>query len=318
MNRCVRGRLTALASDQLGIFTRQQALESGYSSDEIQRILSRGEWRRIRQGVYVERSVWEALPARDQSLLEIRAAYTRVRARGVISHWSAALVWGLDLHEPDLSLLHLTRPDRHSSRKEAGVHHHVGRLDASDAVEIDGLPVTSLARTVIDLACLAIVESGLVAADCALRRGLTRAQLEEQLHRQADNPGAIKAGHVVSRADGRAESPGETLCRYVFEQLDLPAPELQVEFHDSSGFVRARTDFAWPERRLIAEFDGKSKYCRDLAEGESAGDVVWREKLREDWLRRTHRVGVERIIWVDLYPSRRRRLNLTMREALGL
>lgn len=318
MNQGLRGRLASLASGQLGIFTRRQALESGYSADEIQRMLNRHEWHGIRRGVYVEQAVWDALPERDRSLLEIRAAYTRVRARGVISHWSAALLWGLDLHEPDLALLHLTRPDRHSSRKEAGIQHHVCRLDAGEVIEFDGMQVTSLARTVVDLACLAGIESGLVAADCALRRGLTGDELEGQLHRQSDCPGAIKAGHVVSRADGRAESPGETLCRYTFEQLGLPAPELQVEFHDSSGSVRARVDFAWPEHRVVAEFDGRSKYYRDVQDGVNPGDVVWREKRREDWLRRTHTLDMVRIVWADLRPNRRRQLGLTMRQALGL
>jgi hypothetical protein len=61
-----------------------------------------------------------------------------------------------------------------------------------------------------------------------------------------------------------------------------------------------RTDFRWKEYRTLAEFDGKVKYeDRYLASGESAADVLWQEKKREDELRR---LGYEivRIIWADL------------------
>ncbi|GAB3425221.1 type IV toxin-antitoxin system AbiEi family antitoxin domain-containing protein [Flindersiella endophytica] len=318
MNLLMRGSLAGLSMEQSGLFTRQQALESGYDSDEIRRLVDKGEWLRIRTGVYVEQGLWNMLSERARSLLRIRAAYVRVKQRGVISHWSAAVVWALDTYEADLSLLHLTRPDRHSSRKEAGIQHHVGRLDPTEIVQVDGLTVTSLARTVVDLACIAPPASGLVTADSALREGLTPEELLQQLERQQDNPGAIRAGHIVSRADGRSESPGESICRYVFEQLQLPAPELQVEFHDDAGRLLARTDFAWPARRVVAEFDGKRKYYRDLKDGEDPGDVVWREKRREDGVRRAHGVDVVRIVWSNLYPDQWSALKQMMRRALGL
>ena len=52
--------------------------------------------------------------------------------------------------------------------------------------------------------------------------------------------------------------------------------------------------------RLLGEFDGRVKYGRLLRPGQTPGDVVWAEKLREDALRRTTGFGMERLVWADL------------------
>jgi hypothetical protein len=65
------------------------------------------------------------------------------------------------------------------------------------------------------------------------------------------------------------------------------------------------TDFAWPEHRLLGEFDGRVKYGRLLRPGEEPGDAVFREKRREDLLRRVTGWSMIRITWEDLYhPAR--------------
>lgn len=58
-------------------------------------------------------------------------------------------------------------------------------------------------------------------------------------------------------------------------------------------------DFAWPEHRTIGEFDGRVKYGRLLRPGEDAGEVVFREKVREDLLRDAG-WQVVRWVWADL------------------
>ena len=64
------------------------------------------------------------------------------------------------------------------------------------------------------------------------------------------------------------------------------------------------TDFAWPEYRLLGEFDGKVKYGRLLKPGEEPGDAVFREKIREDLLREATRWALIRFVWANLYNPR--------------
>ena len=69
---------------------------------------------------------------------------------------------------------------------------------------------------------------------------------------------------------------------------------------DETGVLIGTTDFAWRLHRMLGEFDGRAKYGRLLRRGQSPGDAVFAEKLREDALRRTTGFGMERIVWSDL------------------
>ena len=111
--------------------------------------------------------------------------------------------------------------------------------------------------------------------------------------------------HVVTRlADGRVESVGESRALFLFWSQGLPMPELQFEVRDGWRLVGA-TDFAWPEHRLIVEFDGRVKYQKFLRHGEDPGDAVFREKRREDDIRRVTGWRVIRLTWADLaHPAR--------------
>lgn len=98
-------------------------------------------------------------------------------------------------------------------------------------------------------------------------------------------------------SDPRSESPGESASRSVFAQFGLSPAQLQgvVELRDHG---RVRVDFLWREARVVGEFDGRIKYGRGLA-GSAPHEVVYREKLREDALRRAGWIVV-RWTWEDL------------------
>lgn len=82
-------------------------------------------------------------------------------------------------------------------------------------------------------------------------------------------------------------------------------PEPQYEIKDANGRVVARVDFAWPELGVFLEFDGMVKYQKPLREGETASDVVVREKQRQDLICRLTGWRCIRIVWADLaHPER--------------
>jgi hypothetical protein len=124
------------------------------------------------------------------------------------------------------------------------------------------VPVTSVGRTVVDLARTLSFAEGVAVADSALRTGQTsREELDTVLARCARWPGCQRARQVAAFADPRAESVLESISRAAFHELGLPPPELQVWVGGEEVIV-GRVDFLWRKYRTIAEADGAIKYTR--------------------------------------------------------
>lgn len=284
---------------------RRQAIENGVRCDEVDYLVRRGEWIALRRGAYVGRDTYDSFTPEQRHRALIYAVIRRLRVPAVVSHVSAALLQGLPTWGLDLADVHVSRRDLHSPRREAGVHHHAGELRDDEVVMIDGLAVTSLARTMIDTARISPFESSVVVADAAVRSasGVKDAALA-RLNQTRDWPGSRNAGAVVEFADARSESVGESRGRVLFRNMGLPNPELQIEVHDRRGFLIGRADYSFEEHRTLGEFDGKGKYLASYLPGEKPGDVVWREKRREDRLRHQG-FEVVRFTWADLdHPTR--------------
>ena len=107
---------------------------------------------------------------------------------------------------------------------------------------------------------------------------------------------------MLNFADARSESAGESLSRVAIWRLGFPAAELQFEVTVAGRCYRS--DFGWPEARVLGEFDGKVKYGALLRPGESAADVVMREKRREAGLRAAG-WWVVRWTWADVVQPER-------------
>ncbi|WP_166503394.1 hypothetical protein [Modestobacter italicus] len=148
-----------------------------------------------------------------------------------------------------------------------------------------------------------------MAMDAALHDELlTHDNLREAVLRQTHWNGIAAAARAAGLANGRAESPLETLGRLRILGSGLPLPELQMDLHGPRGFV-GRVD-AWYEDAAVAvEFDGRVKY-EDPFGGRTAAQVLWDEKRREDAIRDLD-VRVLRVVPADLrgpWPDRLREL----------
>ena len=75
---------------------------------------------------------------------------------------------------------------------------------------------------------------------------------------------------------------------------------MQFKVRHPSGRLAGRTDFAWPEHKLLGEFDGKQKYLRIRRPDETIEEAILREKAREDLLRELTGWGFIRLVWKDL------------------
>ncbi len=296
------GPLTAVRP----FFLRSEALDQGHTDKSLRSLVRAGVIRRVRHGTYVVGAEWAALD-RDQRHVVLAKA-VMARLTGVaLSHVTAALTHGMDVWGPglDLDLVHVTRTDGASGRTEAGVAHHECFSTDQDLVDVDGLPIVTPARAALETALLSGVEGGLVTVDSGLRRRLfTVDDLERQAGLMRSWPGALPLQLVRRLADPLSESLAESRCRHLFWRLGLPAPVSQHPVYDATGTFLGRVDFAWPEQRLVVEFDGAVKYDGLLRPGETANQAVVREKRREDRIRAAGWTVI-RLCWADLaQPSR--------------
>lgn len=268
----------------------------GWLPAEVSRQVRRTELSRVRRGAYVSGPLPEDADERHRQL--VAATLPVLADDAVVSHRSAAVVHGLRLLGDPPARVEVTRPKARGGRDRGGVHAVAAALEKDEVVRVDGLRVTSLARTVVDLGRTRSHAEAVVTGDAALSRGLEPNTLAAALLDAGRRPGVAAARRVAAFLDGRSESAGESLSRVLLASAGVPAPDLQVRVLDGEAEV-ARCDFGWPELRTVGEFDGRIKYGRLLRPGETAGDVVWREKLREDRIRD---LGWEvvRWVWADL------------------
>ncbi|HEY5784388.1 MAG TPA: hypothetical protein VIT65_06405 [Microlunatus sp.] len=256
----------------------------GYDPAELARLRRSGTIRSVRRGAYV----MDSTPIGDQDSAhweQIKATVGLLSTPAVVSHMSAALLHGLPLWNAELGRVHLIRDRANGGHVDDLVHLHVMPLALGDVTEIDGIAVTSLARTVCDLARTLSTFKAVPIGDAALARGLYPVELTDVLARCRGWRGVVRARRTIDFLDARSESPGESCSRVILHEQGLPKPDLQVEIYDDHGYFLARSDFGWIEGRTLGEFDGQGKYGALRRPEQCADDVVLDEKAREDRLR---------------------------------
>ncbi|MBM7806235.1 very-short-patch-repair endonuclease [Geodermatophilus bullaregiensis] len=215
---------------------------------------------RLSRDTYLPRSLAAETSARFAAVL------LTAPPGAVLSHHTAAALWGIEvpLQVTAVTPVHVTVPmgSRAESRRDRSVHRTP--LPEDDATRRAGMPVTTPARTWRDLAAVLQPSALLAVTDQLLARWCGRVELERQLARRPTGRGSARARAVLPVADPRAESPMESVLRWLLHEARLPAPQLQYVVRDAHGRTAARADLAWPERRLLVEFDGDVHRQRDV------------------------------------------------------
>lgn len=279
---------------------RPRLLAAGFTDDELRRLRAERSVVAVRPGAYVHSSDARLREPEGRHALQVEAAVQQIGPGAVVSHASAAVLHGLPLWAVPLDRVHVTRDRRSGGRRTRYLHLHPAALDPDEIALVRGIAVTSVARTVADLARSLPFEAAVVAADGALRdHPIGRADLLEAVQRRSNRRGTSAARRVAAFADGRSESVGESRSRVALARCGLPPPVLQWEVRTTAGRWLARVDFGWPEHMTVGEFDGRVKYGRLLRPGQDPGDAVFEEKRREDALR-DEDLRVGRWTWADL------------------
>jgi hypothetical protein len=295
----------AIALARGGYMFRGDLIDHGFRDKDIRAAVHAGLLTRLRHGTYAPAAPTSTMTPERRHFLIACSVADKLGDAVVISNVSAAAGHGCDTYGASLDHVHLTRLDRRHGRTEAGVTFHVSQTDAAlDVVEIEGRRTVSAVRAVLETSCESSVESGMVVASSAIRRGLvTQDELLAALPLTARWRGARRVSLAARLADGRLESVGEVRSVHMMWQHGVPLPELQFEVV-VDGRVIARLDFAWLSDRHAGEFDGVVKYGRLNPYSIDPGRVLVDEKRREDGIRE-QRLGMTRWTWSDLSPQRR-------------
>jgi hypothetical protein len=302
--------LAAIAASQGGVFTRQQALAVGYKASQIRALIDT-DWVMVHvRGIYAERALVEAVQA-DPERFHVLQGAARVRSSGldhVLSHRTGVLVHELPLLGKVPLVPQMTRTPRTPSDTSRTPGLYVASLAPQDCTKVDGVAVTSLPRTACDVARHMPLRDGVVVADAVLRRLVPQDELVAAAQSYRHWPGGPNAAKVARFADGRAETPLESITRLAYAQEGLPAPETQIEIRRDGVFV-ALVDFLFRDQRTVGEADGMTKYDEPGA--------LRLEKRREENIRRCG-LEVVRNVWDDVWPAPgRRELAQRMRDAFA-
>jgi hypothetical protein len=229
-----------------GLFSVAQAICAGFSRGEIARGVRRGRWDRPARGIL--RAVGRETRAGDDLLM----AVLRAGPGAVAAFDSAAEVHGWDRVRPPAKP-QLIVPTH--SYQAPGLSAYRADLIPSDVTLRGVLPVTTAARTALDIAASAPCDEAVVTLDSAFR---SKTVSPDELHTAfaaSQRHGICTAREALALADPGSGSVPESQARMLFRRGGLPAPETQYPVYVNGLFV-ARTDFAWPWARLIGEIDG--------------------------------------------------------------
>ncbi|MCH5644896.1 MULTISPECIES: hypothetical protein [unclassified Gordonia (in: high G+C Gram-positive bacteria)] len=289
---------------------RRDIVPKGTSDWEIRQALRDKTIERVWWGTYVrvtESDDEDTITRREERYLDmIRAALRTGRPNRFLSHQSAAAMLKIPLLQPDLSTVHFV--SRRSGRTSPNLAIHQTDVPDEHLVTIDGTTMTSIGRTVCDVAMTGTPRQALCALDSGLYQASRRNEhidldaIASTLRRQH---GIATLRAALPFASKGSESIGESLSKCVIcENPSIPEPELQVEVTVADGSVK-RCDFGWRDAEgrvlVVGEFDGKFKYHRESAASghRLSEEVIYAEKLREDAIRDCG-IIVVRWTWADL------------------
>jgi hypothetical protein len=260
--------LGRLLDQQGGVVTSAQAL-TFLTRRGLESQLNCGALQKVWYGIYGRGEVNTALRLRG---LDLAAGTTVVACMG-----TAAAAYGFDI-EPNADL-HVLNPPGRQLRSADGLVVH--RREGAPLTLVGGRTATMPAWTAIEVARSLRRPRALATLDAALRSGTcTLDDLRRAVRRQAGRRGIVTARELLGLASPKAESPMESEARLVMIDGGLRPPVLQYEVVDLQGYTW-RLDFAWPELRVAAEYDGvgwhsgPDAFLRDRRRSAALQELGW-------------------------------------------
>lgn len=248
-------------------------------------------------------------------------------AGAVASFATAALLWRIPLPREveQGTAVHLSRQTASAASERDGVITHRVRLPAQDITEIDGIPVTTMPRTWLDLSRVLSLDSLVAAGDflvCAHPGGfpypreplVDMRELQAVVERNPRAPGIRKAREALALLRVGADSPPESQLRLALWRANLPEPTLNHVIPNQAGAPIAWPDLAYPEAKLSLQYDGchhltPQQQDSDNSRNLAVADAGWDQLV-------VSQATVRRLTWQGVAALVKRRLRA--RRALKL
>jgi very-short-patch-repair endonuclease/predicted transcriptional regulator of viral defense system len=273
--------IARLASRQYGVVGRDQLRRVGIGDTPVQRRLVAGRLHRIHRGVYAvgHRSL-------SQRSFEL-AAVLACGEDATLSHRSAARHWGLVPGAPKIEVT-----CRRSRPPGRGIVVHRSPLAPEDRVMKEGIPVTTVARTIVDLADI-VTQPRLSDAlnEAEVKRLFDLAEVERVAARLSRRRGRARLARVLAEWKPRPITRSEAERRFleICERHGLPRPRV------NTNYAGHEIDFLWPGRAVAVEVDGTHTHLTQRA--------FHRDRQRDRALA-AQGIHVVRVTWRDLESER--------------
>ena len=238
-----------IAAQQHGAIAHRQLIAIGLSPPAIQRRVRAGRLHRIHQGVYAVGH--KRLTQRGRWMAAVLAAGDDA----ALSHRSAAALWQV---LPPRGPVHVTTP--RDLRGRDGIRFHSSRLQFDEVTEHDGIPVTTVARTLIDIAATEPSRFERAFNEAEFRRLHDQTGLQVLLSRSPARSGAATVRRILkSASQGVTRDELEDRFQALLEAHDLPLPARNADLELAPGRW-IRVDCLWRDARLVVELDGRAAH----------------------------------------------------------
>ena len=269
--------LVALAREQHGVVTTRQLAALGLGRHWIAHRTRTGWLRRLHRGVYLVAAI-------EPPLARPMAAALACGRGALVSHYPATVLRGL-LPGP-VDTLEVTVVGR-NARDRAGITvHRAAFLHPEDATSHHGIPVTSPARTLLDLATQATPRNLARAVEEALVLKLvTEHSLNAQFVRYPNHRGITATRQAMPQAPKLTRSEAERRLLELIRAAGLPEPETNVRV------AGREVDFFWRDHALVVEVDGYAFH---------ASRAAFERDRRRDVALRAHGIDTVRVSWTQI------------------
>jgi very-short-patch-repair endonuclease len=257
----------------------------------------RSRYRALHQDVYILRDA-ELTP-----ILRAKACWLRSRRRGILAGFSASALHGskwIDPKSPAAIIDTNRRPAR-------GVQVWEERIQSDEITVLDGMRVTTPARTALDLARRYPTAVAVAAIDALVQATEMKiVDVEPLIDRYRGRHGMTAARAALELVDGGAQSPKETWLRLQLVNAGFPRPQTQIPVRNEWGWAKAYLDMGWEDIKVAVEYDGdqhrssRSQYVKDIRRLEMLERTGWivvrviAEDRLDDTLRRVAQARARR------------------------